>query len=131
MKNKNTGFKHLVLLFAFILCLFSCVSAKAANYYYEDGYKYTLSLGKATIISYVGSDTDLTVPSILNGKPVVKIESSAFANNKNLCSVILPDTITWESVYLHSAKTLSLFIIQRVLTEFIIVHSQAVTTLLR
>ena len=54
MKNKNTGFKHLVLLFAFILCLFSCVSAKAANYYYEDGYKYTLSLGKATIISYVG-----------------------------------------------------------------------------
>lgn len=48
MKNKNTGFKHLVLLFAFILCLFSCVSAKAANYYYEDGYKYTLSLGKAT-----------------------------------------------------------------------------------
>lgn len=94
MKNKNTGFKHLVLLFAFILCLFSCVSAKAANYYYEDGYKYTLSLGKATIISYVGSDTDLTVPSILNGKPVVKIESSAFANNKNLCSVILPDTIT-------------------------------------
>lgn len=82
MKNKNTGFKHLVLLFAFILCLFSCVSAKAANYYYEDGYKYTLSLGKATIISYVGSDTDLTVPSILNGKPVVKIESSAFANNK-------------------------------------------------
>ena len=109
MKNKNTGFKHLVLLFAFILCLFSCVSAKAANYYYEDGYKYTLSLGKATIISYVGSDTDLTVPSILNGKPVVKIES----------------------VYLHSAKTLSLFIIQRVLTEFIIVHLQAVTTLLR
>lgn len=46
MKNKNTGFKHLVLLFAFILCLFSCVSAKAANYYYEDGYKYTLSLEK-------------------------------------------------------------------------------------
>ena len=66
MKNKNTGFKHLVLLFAFILCLFSCVSAKAANYYYEDGYKYTLSLGKATIISYVGSDTDLTVPSMEN-----------------------------------------------------------------
>lgn len=94
MKNKNTGFKHLVLLFAFILCLFSCVSVKAANYYYEDGYKYTLSLGKATIISYVGSDTDLTVPSTLNGKPVVRIESSAFAHDNNLCSVTLPDTIT-------------------------------------
>ena len=88
MKNKNTGFKHLVLLFAFILCLFSCVSAKAANYYYEDGYKYTLSLGKATIISYVGSDTDLTVPSILNGKPVVKIESCGIIKKPRFQNII-------------------------------------------
>ena len=67
MKNKNTGFKHLVLLFAFILCLFSCVSAKAANYYYEDGYKYNTLPWKSNNYKLCWSDTDLTVPSILNG----------------------------------------------------------------
>lgn len=94
MKSRHSTFKYFLLLFATFLGLFFCTTVKAENYYYENGYKYTLSLGKATIVSYVGTDSDPVVPSTLNGKPVVRIEDGAFSNNKNLRSIILPDTIT-------------------------------------
>lgn len=91
---RKKSFKYLLLLFAVLLSMGITFPVKAVNYYYENGYKYTLSLGKAAIVEYVGSDTDLTVPSSLNGKPVVRIEAGAFSNDKTLRSVILPDTIT-------------------------------------
>lgn len=94
MKSRYSTFKYFLLLFATFLGLFFCTTVKAENYYYENGYKYTLSLGKATIVAYSGTDSNPVVPSTLNGKPVVRIENGAFSDNKALRSVILPDTIT-------------------------------------
>jgi hypothetical protein len=54
---------------------------------------YTFNVGTGVIDKYVGSGGAVKVPMMINGMPIVRIASNAFADNENITSVILPDTI--------------------------------------
>ena len=58
---------------------------------YEYG-KY--SDGGIVITRYNGSESVVTIPSTIDGKPVTNIGVGAFANCKNLTSVTIPDGVT-------------------------------------
>ena len=57
-------------------------------------YTYEVSGTNATITGYSGSETNLTIPSTLDGKTVVAIERGVFKDNTTLKSVSLPSTLT-------------------------------------
>ncbi len=57
-------------------------------------FTYELSGTNATITGYSGTDSNLTIPSKLDGKTVVAIKHGVFANNADLVSVSLPGTLT-------------------------------------
>jgi hypothetical protein len=56
---------------------------------------YTLYDGDTTvaITGYGGSETSITIPSSIAGKPVTRIGSNAFIDNTSITSVIIPDTV--------------------------------------
>lgn len=60
----------------------------------EVTYKYSLTDGKATIVSYVGKGGNITIPETLDGYPVEAIGSMAFAYNDNVTSVTIPGSFT-------------------------------------
>ncbi|MCD7741996.1 MAG: fibronectin type III domain-containing protein [Ruminococcus sp.] len=72
----------------------SDVVASAATEYTSGDYTYTVSNGKATIVRYNGSATNLTIPSKLGGYKVTKIGDCAFENNMTLKKVTIPNTVT-------------------------------------
>ena len=55
-------------------------------------YEYTAS-ETVTITKYNGTDPEVVIPSEIEGKPVTGIGSFAFANNKTLTKVTIPDTV--------------------------------------
>lgn len=60
----------------------------------DKNYKYEiLSDDTASIVSYSGKDTKLTIPSTLGGKKVTEIQSEAFNYEDKLTDVIIPDTV--------------------------------------
>ncbi len=100
-----------LLISLFIIVVFTIKSYGASNF------TYTLDAnGNATITEYNGSQSDLTIPSTIDGHNVVAIESHAFEHSKikkivvsegittiggwafceceNLESVILPESLT-------------------------------------
>ena len=55
----------------------------------EDGWQYTVYNDTVTITGYSGNLTELTIPGEIDGKPVTKIDSYAFADNTTITSVNL------------------------------------------
>ena len=83
-----------IILLVFLL-LTATVSAYAKTYIVIDNYRLSKSSdGSLEIAGYEGTSSDITVPSDFYGNPVTTIESRAFADNTDLNSVILPDTMT-------------------------------------
>jgi hypothetical protein len=68
-----------IMLVAVLVLAFSPMSAYAADEYTSGDYIYTLSDGKATITSYTGSNTNVTIPGSLDRHPV-----TALGNKRNL-----------------------------------------------
>lgn len=65
----------------------------------EDGFEYYSHLNiygdtVITICNYIGSKSDVVIPSDIGGVPVESLGWSAFANNKNITKVTIPDTVT-------------------------------------
>ena len=60
--------------------------------YYSD-FTYTSSSSGVTITGYTGASPIVKVPEQINGQTVVSIASSAFANNTNIRSINIPDTV--------------------------------------
>ncbi len=58
-------------------------------------YAYTLDGENATITSYSGSDTDVVIPSDLDGHTVANLGGGAFANSTGVVSIALPKTVTF------------------------------------
>jgi PKD repeat protein len=56
-------------------------------------YTYTLSEGNATITGYNGASTDISIPSSIDGYPVVALATHSFWYS-GLTSVIIPNSIT-------------------------------------
>ena len=62
-------------------------------------YTYYVKNGSATIVSYNGTATTLSVPTTLGGYTVNKIGCAAFANNSRLTSVTIPACVTTIGTY--------------------------------
>lgn len=60
---------------------------------HESDFYYDSIEGGVSITCYVGSEKNLALPSSLGGQPVVSINSKAFADNKILTSVIIPEGV--------------------------------------
>ena len=56
-------------------------------------FSYTEENGEITIGGYQGNDTEVVIPSYINGKPVVKIAECAFVRNTSITSVVIPDSV--------------------------------------
>lgn len=76
-----------IILLIVMLCF--CASAET-----EGGYNYTVTNGKATIISVEDSVAgEITLPSELGGYPVTAIGDEAFYEYSDITGVIVPDSV--------------------------------------
>lgn len=79
------------LLLAVVVLMPYTVSASTV---YSNGYyRYTVEDQSVTIISYKGPEAEVTVPNMIAGNPVNVIAEGAFARNKSVTVIHLPDTI--------------------------------------
>ena len=72
-----------------IVCALTAGAEKAGDYQIS-----ATGVDTATITSYSGSATNLTIPSKLNGMKITQIDLNAFGENKKLTKVTIPDTVT-------------------------------------
>ncbi len=59
-----------------------------------EDFTYEIIDGKVTITGYTGSDTEVIIPSTIEGYPVISIGGGAFRNCDSLTSVTIPDSVT-------------------------------------
>ena len=60
----------------------------------EKDFTFTTDDTGATITGYTGESTEVKIPSVLGGKPVVAIGDNAFNGNETITSVTMPDSVT-------------------------------------
>jgi len=68
-------------------------------------FEYTLYYSTATITEYTGSESQITIPSQIDGYKVKYIDYSTFANNTNLTSVTISDGIAYIEGYAFKGCT--------------------------
>ena len=51
------------------------------------------SRGMASIVRYIGSDSDVWIPDTIDGLPVTLIGGNAFMNCNSIVNVHMPDTV--------------------------------------
>ena len=66
----------------------------ASEEFEYNSYKYTISNEKITITGYIGSESILTIPNIINNYTVDKIGNGAFTRCTGITSVTIPDSVT-------------------------------------
>lgn len=69
-----------------------------SNQVENEDFRFTVSEGRATLVSYIGNKTDVIVPSHYEGASVVAVADRAFENQTRLSSVVLPEgveTVGW------------------------------------
>ncbi|MFA9379249.1 MAG: Ig-like domain-containing protein [Lachnotalea sp.] len=86
----------LFMMFTFSMMFFNQIDANAeTSGTTTDGYTYTVdeTTNEATLTGYTGGETDITIPSVVDGHTVIKIGLDTFRSNKSIISVIIPGTI--------------------------------------
>ena len=58
-------------------------------------YEYSETYGGLVITGYIGADTTITIPEVMNGETVTCVGDGAFMGNAALVSVKIPQTVTW------------------------------------
>lgn len=108
----------LLLCLVLICCLpMGALKANAAEYT-ENGWKYTVSNGKATVVGIQSPSLSLTVPSTLGGYPVTTIGSRAFEKQTGMTGITIPDSVTTiESYAFHGLNQLTYVTIGNGVTE--------------
>ena len=79
----------------------SALESKAETPAPEQNYKFEKKNGAVVITEYVGTDSDVTVPALLDGLPVLTIGENAF-RGKKVTSVVIPEgvrTLDWFAFY--------------------------------
>ena len=75
--------------------------------------------GGIKITKFVGSETEVVIPSEINGKPVTSIKWRAFSGCKDITSIIVPETVTNIDYYAFEGCTgLTSFDIPAGITKF-------------
>lgn len=100
MKKVNV-YKRLVAILLIVTLLFGgnampihAASKKSTKVKTEGDYRYqVLENGTAILVKYIGKKANVTVPSKLGKKKVVKIADSAFAECKKIENITIPDTV--------------------------------------
>lgn len=64
------------------------------NVFEDDKFVYQVEDDRVIIYAYKGKDENVKIPSEYNGKPVTKIDESAFENCDFIKSVEIPDSVT-------------------------------------
>lgn len=80
------------LAIPFILVLSGLITLGRADTFGD--YVYTTNGASITITGYTGPGGNVTIPDTILDKQVTTIASSAFANNTNLTSVTIPNSVT-------------------------------------
>lgn len=82
------------LMLCLLVCLLLAVPALAAV---EGCYDYYIDsmIGGAVLTGYSGSETDVIVPDMLGGYPVMRLSYGAFHDNSSIVSVTLPDSLQY------------------------------------
>jgi len=62
------------------------------DFFYGD-FHYTESDGEITILSYRGKSENVSIPAVINGKPIVELGEKAFNDNYALNSVTIPESV--------------------------------------
>lgn len=91
MKKLSRFLLLVVTLMAFFMIMTVSSSANTSGDFIYTFLDYD---GTARIDSYIGSATELEIPSSIDGYTVTVIGNNAFENNNNLISVTIPDTVT-------------------------------------
>lgn len=72
----------------------SCVVTVAKSDFPNSDFIYTTFEGGISITGYQGSDSNLIIPSIIDGEKVVALGSKAFNGCNSLTDVTIPDSVT-------------------------------------
>ncbi|MDO4544412.1 MAG: leucine-rich repeat domain-containing protein [Clostridia bacterium] len=80
-----------IIALALALAVAGCGSVAYAD---ESDYRYyELDNGTCSILEYTGNETDVTIPSKINGLTVVSLGEKSFYNNDLIKSVTIPDSV--------------------------------------
>lgn len=90
----------------------------------NQNYVYEVKEGNVSITKYTGKETEIVIPSKIDGCPVTQIESKAFASNPYLQKVFVPTEICIISKEAFAdCKNLKEMVLPG--TELLTIHEQA------
>ena len=115
-ENSITGYTDNIKQFNNLKKSISTMSVNATS---TSEYEYTtLSDGTIEITGYNGTGTAVSIPSAIDGKTVTSIRKSAFYENGNITSVVIPNTVTkiGEGAFTRCTKLTSITIGNKVET---------------
>lgn len=94
MKMKGYGKKLVsrLLVVVMVISLFPTISTVGYESQTEDGWKYEEYYGNIKIIGYLGDETNVTIPSEINGTKVTEIGDWLYLNSA-ITSITIPESI--------------------------------------
>lgn len=101
MRNRNVFFRAVLAMLMAVSVVLGASPATAdettgkPELFTSGEYRYFVNeAGNASIYAYDGSESELTIPSALDGHPVTDIGKGAFLIKDELTSAVIPDSVT-------------------------------------
>jgi len=93
MNQTKTTLALVAVIFSIVAagCMITATQSDAAT---SGPWTYTVSDGNATLTAYNGTETNIVIPTALEGTPVTSIGASIFMGNMTIRSVVIPSNIT-------------------------------------
>ena len=93
---KNIKIKKLVMMMlAVVFVITSCIalSLTSSAAKTDEGFSYTISREAVTITGYTGEETEIIIPSEIEGYPVTAIADNAFIADNDIESFVISDNV--------------------------------------